>query len=91
MLSCKDVTQKISQAQDRTLTRREHIGVNLHLLICYACRRFVKQLTILTAAARRALPENATPGLDDKSLPEAARQRIRKRLEHGAEKPGTPE
>lgn len=91
MLSCKDVTHKISQSQDRTLTLHDRIGVKLHLLICYACRRFVRQLTILTAASRRALSENSTLELDDKPLPEAARQRIRERLDQTARTPGTPD
>lgn len=78
MLSCKDVTHKISQAQDHTLTRRERIAVRLHLLICGACRHFVRQLAILTAVSRRVLSEDVPA--DDKILSEAARHRIRDKM-----------
>ncbi len=89
MLSCKDVTRKISQAQDRKLTLREWIAVKLHLLICYACRRFVRQLAIVTAVSRRVLSEENPP--DDAALTEKARQRIRERLQDSADEHGKSE
>lgn len=89
MLSCKEVTQKVSQAQDRKLTLRERIGVRLHLLICYACRRFVRQLAILTAASRHLLSDDISP--DNATLTDSARQRIQEQLQSSVEKHSGPE
>ena len=84
MLTCESVTRKVSQAQDRKLTLRERIGVKLHLLICYACRCFVRQLTILSAASHQAISENFAS--DAATLTESARQRIRDNLQNSADK-----
>ena len=85
MPSCKNVTQIISQSHDRTLTLREHIAIKLHLFICYPCRRFVRQLTILTTVLQRLLKEDIPS--DDSALASAARQRIRERLQDAPGKP----
>ncbi len=85
MLSCKDVTRKISQAQDRRLTFRERLSIRLHLLICYACRRFVKQVTILTAVSQRLLSDDSKSGAVD-TLTDSARHRIRDRLQESVDR-----
>ncbi|MHB8471864.1 MAG: anti-sigma factor family protein [Gammaproteobacteria bacterium] len=53
MLTCKDVSILVSDAQDRRLMAREWFQVRLHLLICVACHNFAQQLRLLRGAARR--------------------------------------
>jgi hypothetical protein len=53
MLSCKDVTRLLSQAQDRPLTLAEAIKLRLHLLVCTACARFSRQLAFMRTALSR--------------------------------------
>lgn len=53
MLSCKDVSELVSQSIERRLTRRERWAVQLHLLICAACLRFRRQVEFLHRAARQ--------------------------------------
>ena len=53
MLSCKEATRLLSQAQDRRLSYGERIKLRLHLLACVACSRFSRQLAVLREAASR--------------------------------------
>jgi hypothetical protein len=53
MLSCKEVSMLLSQAQERPLGRAERLSMHLHLLICAGCRNVRAQLGFLRAAVRR--------------------------------------
>lgn len=53
MLSCKDTSVLLSQAQDRPLGLRERILLRLHLLVCDGCTHFSRQLVLMRAAIRR--------------------------------------
>ncbi len=47
MLSCKQATYLASQAQERTLTRREKMQFKVHLMVCSGCRNFNKNINNL--------------------------------------------
>lgn len=82
MLSCKEVTQLVSQSLDGRLGWRARVGVRLHLLVCRACVRFVRQMRFLRTAAQhfsRACPETAAAP----RLSAAARERIARALNTG--------
>lgn len=53
MLSCKDVTHLLSEAQDRKLALSERISLEMHLAMCKGCTRFKKQMSFLRTACRR--------------------------------------
>lgn len=53
MLSCKEVTQLLSQAQDRKLSMSERLRVTMHLAMCRGCTNFRKQMDFLRLACRR--------------------------------------
>ncbi len=53
MLTCKQASVLLSQAQDRPLGLRERILMKLHLLICHGCTNFSRQLELMRAAIRR--------------------------------------
>jgi len=53
MLTCKDVTHLLSEAQDRKLTIAERTRLEMHLLVCTGCSNFRKQMAFLRAACRR--------------------------------------
>jgi len=44
MLSCRQATRLLSDAQDRRLSTAERLQLRLHVLMCSACRRFGQQL-----------------------------------------------
>lgn len=51
--SCQEVSELLSQAQDRPLSLRERIAVHVHLPLCEACRHFSRHLGFLRVAVRR--------------------------------------
>ncbi|HKU85860.1 MAG TPA: zf-HC2 domain-containing protein [Casimicrobiaceae bacterium] len=53
MLSCKEVTRLLSQAQDRPLALGERVKLRLHLVVCTACTRFARQLAFMRIALAR--------------------------------------
>jgi Putative zinc-finger len=55
LLSCKEVSQLVSQGLDRRLGLVERVQLRLHLAICDGCSNFKKQMVFL----RKALPRLA--------------------------------
>jgi len=56
MLSCKKQVARSSDYLDGQLSFRERLLVRHHLLFCPNCRRFIKQMRLMSAALRK-LPE----------------------------------
>jgi hypothetical protein len=77
MLSCKDVTQLLSESMDASLPIGKRVGVRLHLLICKFCLRYKRQLLLIRETARRLAAFDDIPG---ETLSAEARERIRKSL-----------
>jgi hypothetical protein len=53
--SCQEVSELVSQAQDRPLTLAEKFGLYVHLPLCHGCRNFSRQVAFLRAAVKRYL------------------------------------
>lgn len=73
--TCKEATQLASDAMEARLPLGKRLGLRLHLWLCQACRRYVRQLRFLKRASRRAAEAVARPGR--LTLSEKARERIR--------------
>ncbi|MDD2885973.1 MAG: zf-HC2 domain-containing protein [Dechloromonas sp.] len=52
MLSCKDATRLLSEAQDRPLTLAEKMQLEIHLAMCRGCRNFKGQIAFLREACK---------------------------------------
>jgi hypothetical protein len=76
--ACKQTARLQSEAMDRRLSLLERIGLQLHLLLCKWCRRYVEQLTILHIAAFES-DEHGSPIVPQR-LSTDARERIKKEL-----------
>ncbi|MFQ5487204.1 MAG: zf-HC2 domain-containing protein [Gammaproteobacteria bacterium] len=72
MLSCKEVSELVSQSLDRQLSLRERLGVRLHLVVCSMCRRYRKQITFISQATRQLLGRHSPTT----ALKPGARERI---------------
>jgi len=59
MLTCKESSVLLSQAQERPLGLGERLRLRLHLLACAGCTNFGRQLRIIRAAIRRQRDEDA--------------------------------
>lgn len=57
MLTCREVTQLLSEGQDRKHTGSERLRLRLHLAMCQGCARFKKQVDFLHQACRQFVAE----------------------------------
>lgn len=48
MLTCRKATQLLSEKQDRSLALNELTHLQLHLLMCISCRRYAKQIKVIS-------------------------------------------
>jgi len=53
MLTCRQVTQLVSQGLDGTLAPRDRAAMLLHFAVCKGCRNVNRQLAFLRKAVRR--------------------------------------
>jgi len=60
MMTCKDASRLLSQAQDRPLGFGEQLRLRLHVLICDGCANFSRQVATLRRAVQ-ALRERSGP------------------------------
>ena len=71
MLSCKELAQhQASDYIDKQLTFRQRFGVQVHLVLCDHCRRFIKQLKlvkkVLQARTASVMDESQVKSLADR-------------------------
>ena len=78
MLTCKQASRLVSEAQERRLSLRERMSLRWHLWMCANCRRFERQLLGLRKALRQTWRQGDLP--QHRELPEPARRRIRKAI-----------
>ena len=52
LLSCKETTRLLSQAEDRKLGFGERVALRVHFAICLGCRRAGRQMHFLRRAVR---------------------------------------
>lgn len=82
MLSCKEVSQLVSESLDRKLSLRQRLLVRIHLMMCGLCRRFRKQMFFLREKTK--LFASQIPDWDnqanDYSLSHEAKQRMKEAM-----------
>ena len=62
MLSCRDATRLVSEAQERPLGVQKRELLRMHLTMCSACRKFDEQMTTIRAAMRALAQKNVPSG-----------------------------
>lgn len=50
MINCKEATHLVLQGQDTALPWADRLRLRLHLAICAACPRFVRQMALMKSA-----------------------------------------
>jgi len=53
MLSCKEITQLLSESQDRKITVTERVHLEMHLAMCKGCKNLKNQMNFLREACKR--------------------------------------
>jgi len=51
--NCREVTELVLLGEERPLSLGERLAVRMHLLICKACPRFLKQVQLMRKASER--------------------------------------
>ena len=81
MLSCKDVTQLLSESMDTSLPIGKRVGMRLHLLMCKFCARYERQLLLIRETVRQIVGAEDRPGEPPSdTLSEESKERIRRSL-----------
>ncbi len=84
MLSCKEVSQLVSESLDRKLSWQQRLAVRVHLLMCRFCSRFRRQMLFLREAVHHqptAIEE--ADAVSGPALSTEARERIKRLLQSG--------
>lgn len=53
MISCREATRITLQAEDRHMPLAERLALRLHRSMCGNCRRFARQVRLLSQASAR--------------------------------------
>jgi hypothetical protein len=77
--SCRQATRLQSAALDGPLTPAQKVGLRIHLCLCKWCRRYGTQIRFLRDATHTHPEKLIGPQLQ--KLPDAARERIKQRLQ----------
>jgi len=83
-ISCERAFQLSAEQMDRKLSRREALGLRVHLLMCGVCRQLpgqFQQLRKLVQCCHDEHDDNEEAGGTEELSPDA-RQRIASRLRH---------
>lgn len=52
MLSCSEATRLVSEQQERALSARERLALQMHLMMCAGCKNFSRQIPFLSNAMK---------------------------------------
>ncbi len=52
MLNCVEVTRLYSEAQDRRLSLKERMNLQMHVAMCSGCRNFGRHMHVLRQVTR---------------------------------------
>ncbi len=81
MLSCKEVSELVSESLDRRLTLRQKLNLWMHLAMCKLCTRFRKDIVYLDSQTRTLIHEAPGVMMDPKvELSSEAKTRIARKL-----------
>ncbi len=70
MLSCKELTELVTDYLEENLPWRERLRVKVHLWMCRHCQRYVDQMRKVVVLLRRFPTEPITPKLLETLLPQ---------------------
>lgn len=56
MLTCRRVTELLSEAQEHPLSLRDRAALRMHTMLCDGCRNFGRQMDVLRKLSRSYAP-----------------------------------
>ncbi len=79
-LRCEEASRLSSESLDRALSGSDRLAWRLHLLVCVSCRRYRREILTLRRISTRFHDPVDSPAA---TLPEEARERIKRSLRDG--------
>ena len=76
--TCRDIVQQASRGHERPLSGYDRFRLRVHLGICGACRRYLRQLDFLREASSRSGEDVAS--VARAQLADGAKERLKNRL-----------
>ena len=68
MLTCKQITELVTEYADGSLSLGDRIRFQLHIGMCRNCRRYVAQVRTTTKALHRLPPPEIPPELESELM-----------------------
>ncbi len=65
MLTCRRVTELLSEAQEHPLSLRDRAALRMHMMMCDGCRNFERQMDMLRKISRSYVPTANSPSEED--------------------------
>jgi hypothetical protein len=78
-LTCKDTSPLISEMMDHRVSFIKRMKIKIHLSMCEVCLYYKKQLEVIRNLSKN-LGREDFPANADESLPEEAKQKIKKMI-----------
>ena len=75
---CRRIAQQTSRAHEQPLSACDRVRLRIHLGICAACRRYLRQLDFLSEASGRS--DENVPAVAQARLADCAKERLKHRL-----------
>jgi len=80
MISCKKASRLMSEGMDRSLSFKETLSLNMHLLFCTACKQVLKQLKGLRRLMRAYRSHLISKSTKSSSLSQKTKDKIKQNL-----------
>jgi len=65
VLTCRQVTELLSEAQEHRLSLRDRAALRMHTMMCDGCRNFRRQMETLRRISRSYAPSTDPPPGED--------------------------
>ncbi len=86
MMNCKEATRLVSESLDHPLPWGRRVSLRIHMIICYFCRRYHRQVAFLGPLLRARIEEEEREEPAPKAqLSPDARRRILEQLQRAKE------
>ena len=85
MMNCREVSRLVAEGADRDLRFYEQMRVRIHLVMCYMCRRFTRQLALIRRVSRAAGADSLLADgsvLQSVTLSPDAKSRLKEKIAH---------